>query len=462
MATRQRKTTRTESAERTALDPRLFDAMFVAPLDLLPGRRELEEGGDDYGQILESICGTIDDSQPVEQYDGTLGVTRAFVDAHQSAVVQVQWNNDLAAHYSNPGDVNGVRWGSGTMISPDLMLTCGHLFDQTGNGWTRPQVNGSTATISPQEIATRMHVNFNYQVDPTGTLRAEVSFPITQLVEYRLGGIDMAICRIGGSPGNTYGFTGVAAGDVAVAAMLAIIGHPAGQPKRIEAGPATAVVPGRLSYNDIDTLGGNSGSGILGPAGTLVGVHTNGGCNAARTGSNFGVPIATIRGVSPTLQNLGTPTNTILDAIHTRVDVDIIGTLAFRDTNTWRDQIGTLAGRDTNRILDNISTMSFLDAGGVGGTGVADSLQEHIDPGRLDPVVNPPVVRPAVGALRPFALQGEHRFPGAEVRGGRDEMEAMLEQYEQALEEVATQLGALQEEYAQAYAQYVETYGADG
>ena len=34
-------------------------------------------------------------------------------------------------------------------------------------------------------------------------LRAEQSFPITQLIEYRLGGLDMAVCRIGGSPGLT-------------------------------------------------------------------------------------------------------------------------------------------------------------------------------------------------------------------------------------------------------------------
>ena len=36
--------------------------------------------------LLESICGTADDSQPVEQYNGTLGVTAGFVAAHQSGV----------------------------------------------------------------------------------------------------------------------------------------------------------------------------------------------------------------------------------------------------------------------------------------------------------------------------------------------------------------------------------------
>jgi len=53
----------------------------------------------------------------------------------------------LASIYTNPGDVSGVRWGSGTMISPDLFLTCGHLFDQTGGGWERPRQNGTTTII---------------------------------------------------------------------------------------------------------------------------------------------------------------------------------------------------------------------------------------------------------------------------------------------------------------------------
>lgn len=471
------------------LDPRVFDALFPAPPDVLPDLVGLESEGDEYSFLLETICGLADDSQPVEQYDGTLGVTRAFVDAHQSPVAQVQWNDDLATHYTNPGNVNGARWGSGTMISPDLFLTCGHLFDQTGNGWTRPTVNGTTTTISPQEIATRMHLNFNYQVDASGTLRAEARFPITQLVEYRLGGVDMAICRIGGSPGNTYGFTPVATADVALNAMIAIIGHPAGRPKRIEAGPATGLVPGRLLYNDIDTLGGNSGSGILGPAGSLVGVHTNGGCNPQGTGSNFGVPIMTIRNVSPTLQNLNTATAPIPDRIVTSPRDDLIGTLASRDTNAIidqirtnpRDDLATLAWLDTTPrgdvigtkvTIDNIVTSPVSDniitspAGDVGTGGAADSLQEHIDPGWLDPVINPAVVRDPVvaGGLRPFALQGGHRF-GPEAAAGspsREEYEATLEQYEAALLAAEEQLDALKQEYTDVYARYAEAFGQQG
>ncbi len=48
----------------------------------------------------------------------------------------------------------------------------------------------------------------------------------------------------------------------------------------------------------IDTLGGNSGSGVLDSAGKVVGVHTNGGCTASG-GFNFGMRISSIRAFSP-------------------------------------------------------------------------------------------------------------------------------------------------------------------
>jgi V8-like Glu-specific endopeptidase len=257
-----------------------------------------------YSEFLESLCGGADDSQPVELYDGKLGVTRAFVDSHQGSVAQVQWNGDLGAKYNSPGDVNGQRWGTGTMISNDLFITAGHLFDQTDGGWTRPRDNTTGATISPAEIARNMHLNFNYQADPAGNLRAAVSFPITELLEYRLGKLDYAICRIGGNPGASFGINGVSAGDAAVGDMLCIMGHPAGVPKRVEAGPLTSFDGNTLRYNDIDTLGGNSGSGILqASTGLLVGVHTNGGCDQAG-GSNFGYRISAIRAKSAILQAL--------------------------------------------------------------------------------------------------------------------------------------------------------------
>jgi V8-like Glu-specific endopeptidase len=273
-------------------------------------RRLPENAGldDIYAAILRSQCGATDDSQPVEQYDGTLGVTTAFVDAHQAPVGQIQWNDNLAAIYTNPGDVSGVRWCTGALVTNDLFLTAGHCFDQTGGGWQRPLVNGTTDVISPQEIATNMHVNFNYQVDPDGNLRPEQEFAITALVEYRLGDLDFAVVRLAGNPGQTFGTGVVATADPQQNDMICIIGHPAGQPKRIEAGPVSGLANDQIQYNDIDTLGGNSGSAIWhSPTGTIVGVHTNGGCTPASPGGtefNFGVRISRLLQVSPALQSL--------------------------------------------------------------------------------------------------------------------------------------------------------------
>jgi V8-like Glu-specific endopeptidase len=265
-----------------------------------------------YRLLLESQCGATDDSQPVEQYDGTLGVTRAFVDAQQRPVGQLQWNDNLAAIYTNPGNVAGVRWCTGTLIGDNLFLTAGHCLDRSADGWQLPRDNTTNQVISSQEIATNMHVNFNFQVDPNGNPRPEQRFAVTQLLEYRLGNLDFAVLRLAGDSHLTFGTGAVAVADAAVNDPIAIIGHPAGQPKRIEAGPVTDIPGTSITYNDIDTLGGNSGSAIwLSPAGTIVGVHTNGGCTTAGTGANFGVRIGSILPVSPTLQAL---TNGQLDA----------------------------------------------------------------------------------------------------------------------------------------------------
>lgn len=308
----------------------------------------------DYKDVRETICGAIDDSQAVEQYDGTLGVTRAFVDTHQSAVGVLRWHTNLGSHYTNPGNVAGHRWCTGTLISDNLFLTAGHCFDQTGGGWNRPRVNGSSNIISPQEIATRMNVEFDFQLDASGTLKSPVSVAVEELIEYRLDGLDFAIVRLAGNPGQQFGTTELAEDDGSVGDMICIIGHPAGQPKRIEAGPITSFQDFRVRYNDIDTLGGNSGSGILRASdGAIVGIHTNGGCNAAMTGSNFGLRITRLRDASPTVQGLALRTSPIRDVLATT-------TVADRLTLAAPDRLRTRVIDDTIRTqprVDQITTV---------------------------------------------------------------------------------------------------------
>jgi V8-like Glu-specific endopeptidase len=272
------------------------------PEELAAADAALREGrvADRYAAILETQCGATDDSQPVEQYDGTLGVSQGFVAEHQAPVGQLQWNANLGTIYDSPGNVSGVRWCTGVLISENLFLGAGHCFDQTGGGWQRPRVNGTNDIIPVDEIARNMHVNFNFQDDPDGEPRQEVEFAVEALLEYRLGGLDFAVVRLAGRPGQQFGVGRIASQDAAVNDMLAIIGHPAGVPKRIEAGPLTSFDGDRLRYNDIDTLGGNSGSAIWhSPSGLVVGVHTNGGCTTGGSGSNSGVRVARILEESP-------------------------------------------------------------------------------------------------------------------------------------------------------------------
>ncbi len=86
----------------------------------------------------ETPCGHTDDSQDVEKYDGTLGVTKDFVNQFSPPVGQLQWQENLADLFSkegeSPGNVEGKRWCTGCLIEGDKFLTAGHCFDQTGGG----------------------------------------------------------------------------------------------------------------------------------------------------------------------------------------------------------------------------------------------------------------------------------------------------------------------------------------
>lgn len=258
----------------------------------------------------ESMCGP-NDLQDIERYDGTLGISQAFVTVHAPKIGQLQWLSDLAARFAavgdKPGNVSGQRWGSGGLISREHFITAGHCFDQLDDGpdgWVCPKRSGQT--VASAEIATLMQVNFNYQINAaTGIVRVADSFPVLELTEYRLGGLDFAIVRLGVNgagafPGDKYGTLSIAAADLTTpGAMLCVIQHPNGDPKKIEAGPLRDNIGGRITYSSIDTLGGSSGSPILSATGELVGVHTNGGCTTNPPGGfNRGVAIGVIRNAS--------------------------------------------------------------------------------------------------------------------------------------------------------------------
>jgi V8-like Glu-specific endopeptidase len=161
--------------------------------------------------------------------------------------------------------------------------------------------------VPPSELAKLQTVIFNYQVNgQTKLTRSGQSFPIKKLIEYRKGGLDYAIVELGPNASNQMpaelGYQPAALASVLAAKnkRIAIIQHPQGDPKKIEAGIVESYSGPAIYYGDIDTYGGSSGSGVLDENGDIIGVHTNGGCHAAG-GANKGFQINAIKTASDVL-----------------------------------------------------------------------------------------------------------------------------------------------------------------
>jgi Trypsin-like peptidase domain len=257
MATEDTGSVDEDHAEATPADPVLAGA---TPADL--AKRAAEIG-------TESQCGPAWDAQAVERYDGTLGIPTYFVARHESRV----------GYHVNVGC-------SGTLISDDLFLSAGHCGYAVGHT-----------------------VRFDYQNAPDGTARATRDYAVAQVVEQENNGTwDYAIVRLSGGPGREFGHANIAAIDPPVGSQVTIIGHPAGRPKEIHAGPVLDYASGvgaNWFRHQVDTVGGNSGSGVLNADGQLVGIHTNAGCvTTTPVGGNSAVRLSQLVPHSPTLQAL--------------------------------------------------------------------------------------------------------------------------------------------------------------
>jgi V8-like Glu-specific endopeptidase len=234
----------------------------------------------------ESICGP-DDRQHVEDYDGSLGVTREYVDSVQGAVGQLVQCGSIGCSVDG-----GQRFCSGAIVGVhpetgnDVFISAGHC-DGT----------------SLEEL----QITFNYQRGTDGKKRKETRVAVLRVLESvspDTEDIDYVLYELDGNPGEVFGYIPPAVRDAQVGEMLCIIQHPGGEMKQIEAGECIEIAGTRIRYNDIDTMGGSSGSPVINSEGRLVGVHTNGGCSTSGGGFNFGTRLEAILEVSPLLFEL--------------------------------------------------------------------------------------------------------------------------------------------------------------
>lgn len=224
----------------------------------------------------ESICGK-NEMQPVADYDGSRGQPVEFVASHEQAVA--------AMAYGTPD--KSSKYCTGTMISENLFLTASHCIDGT---------------------TLKDFVVFNYQkVRGSSDMAAPEHVKIIAVVEQSLGGLDFGIIKLEGQPGLKYGFAQINTAEVLNGALLTIIQHPSGNPKMVDVGHRVGTrAEVYMTYGDLDTEPGSSGSGILNDTGAVVGVHTNGGCNSVG-GDNAGVMMTEIMKASPTIQAMTAP-----------------------------------------------------------------------------------------------------------------------------------------------------------
>lgn len=218
---------------------------------------------------IESICGE-NDMQYVNSYDGTLGVTREFVHEMKGSV-------GALANEKNR------KYCSGTLVQEDLFLTASHCIDSS---------------------VTRDHISFEYEFEEDSSdLKKEVNFEILEVVEDGASeGFDYAVLRLAGAPGAQFGWKQLNL-EKLDAQQLAIIQHPKGEPKQIEAGVDFKIRRSKIYYGDLDTEAGSSGSGVIDDNGFVVGVHTHGGCRR-NNGANSGTYLSIASETSPLLQSL--------------------------------------------------------------------------------------------------------------------------------------------------------------
>lgn len=140
---------------------------------------------------------------------------------------------------------------SGTLVGPDLVLTAGHCIEDITDCQSTSLVFGF-AVKSEGVLPKTVNSNEVYRCkDIVKTQRVNT-------------GADFAIIRLDRSVSNHMPRAIRASGDVPADASLVVIGHPVGLPTKITSGgKVRSAANADFFVADLDTYGGNSGSGVF-------------------------------------------------------------------------------------------------------------------------------------------------------------------------------------------------------
>ncbi|PIE25882.1 MAG: hypothetical protein CSA58_12405 [Micrococcales bacterium] len=212
--------------------------------------------------------------QYVEDCNGALGVTRDYVRHVEPATVRLRFDDDLS-QFADSGTVAGLVRGSGTLVGPDLVLTAAATLRPDGDA-AFPRDATTRQQIQPAQAATLMQCQFGYQRDTAGALREPVTAAVVELVEYRPGGLDVALLRLEPNHSGRFGWLELGRQQPRAGESVRVVAHPDGGPKMIDAGTVVCLDEAQIGYRTTGMPTGTTGAGVLDRLGRLIAVQTGG------------------------------------------------------------------------------------------------------------------------------------------------------------------------------------------
>lgn len=250
----------------------------------------------------------------IQSFAGVPGMNRAFCLDHARHAGLLRWCyglEDSLKGRGTAGQASGKAVGSGCLVAPDLFLTAGHCFTFAAEDTVAPRLNG--VLPGPEEAAHLMRVVFNYAIDKKGLINKDTSsYPVLSIKDIKTGGLDYAVLQLGpGADGQLagahQGYEALRYQEPLADEQVAIIQHPDLTPfpfsQKINVGMDHPQNRFRISYADLSTSGGSSGSPIISTGG-LIGIHICGDCNMGAGDGNQGISLVWILDNSEVLRKL--------------------------------------------------------------------------------------------------------------------------------------------------------------